>query len=189
MSHPHPVETYLADLYHTRSTGAGTAETSFYPALANLLNAAGHALRPRVRCVMNLRNQGAGMPDGGLFTPDQYQRGADEPTAGQPPARGAVECKPVADDAWLAAKTEQVSRYGGKYRQVLVTNYRDFLLLGADDAGRPVVRETFRIAPSAAAFWAMRNVSRSGSRRMGTGCWTTSSGSCCTPPRWPTRKT
>ena len=66
----HPLETYLRDLRDIRSTGAAVKETSYYPPLANLLNAVGQTLKPRVRCVINLKNQGAGLPDGGLFTPD-----------------------------------------------------------------------------------------------------------------------
>ena len=44
-----PVESYLADLSAVRS--AGTAETSGYPALANLINAIGDALKPKIRAV------------------------------------------------------------------------------------------------------------------------------------------
>ena len=106
----HPLKAYLNDLLIIRSTGANTPETSYYGSLAKLLNAAGQTLKPRVRCVMNLKNQGAGMPDGGLFTPDQFQKGADEPLEGQPPARGVIECKKVKDDAWRTADTAQVSR-------------------------------------------------------------------------------
>ena len=89
----HPLETYLRDLRDIRSTGAAVKETSYYPPLANLLNAVGQSLKPRVRCVINLKNQGAGLPDGGLFTPDQLQKGGDEPLDGQKPGRGAIECK------------------------------------------------------------------------------------------------
>jgi hypothetical protein len=150
----HPLETYLRDLQEIRSTGAGVKETSFYPPLANLLNAVGQQLKPRVRCVINLRNQGAGLPDGGLFTPDQFQKGADDPLDGQPPARGAIECKGTRDDAWVTADGAQVTTYWTKYRQVLVTNYRDFVLVAQDEAtGKPVKRETFRLAPSERAFW------------------------------------
>ena len=66
----HPLQTYLRDLHDIRSTGAAVKETSYYTPLANLLNAVGQSLKPRVRCVINLQNQGAGLPDGGLFTPD-----------------------------------------------------------------------------------------------------------------------
>jgi hypothetical protein len=34
-----------------------------------------------------------------------------------------------------------------------VTNYRDFVLVGQDSAGQPVLLETFRLAPSEKAFW------------------------------------
>jgi hypothetical protein len=150
----HPLETYLRDLRDIRSTGAAVKETSYYPPLANLLNAVGATLKPRVRCLINLKNQGAGMPDGGLFTADQFPRGADEPVAGQTPSRGAIECKGPKDDAWLTATAEQVTRYWDRYRQILVTNYRDFVLVGQDQVtARPVILETFRLAPNEKAFW------------------------------------
>ena len=69
-----PLETYLKELRDIRSTGANVAETSFYPALSTLLNEIGKTLKPKVRCVINIANRGAGLPDGGLFTPDQFQR-------------------------------------------------------------------------------------------------------------------
>ena len=59
-----PVEIYLAEIAAIRATHAGAPETSFYPALANLLNEIGSTLKPRVRCVLQLQNKGAGMPDG-----------------------------------------------------------------------------------------------------------------------------
>ena len=52
-----PLETYLQDLHEIRSTGSGVKETSYYPALSNLLNEVGKRLKPRVRCVMNLANR------------------------------------------------------------------------------------------------------------------------------------
>jgi hypothetical protein len=46
---------------------------------------------PKVYCVMQLQNQGAGFPDGGLFTRDQLQNVSEsEPLLGQLPARGEV---------------------------------------------------------------------------------------------------
>jgi hypothetical protein len=65
-----PLETYIRELYEIRSTGAATPETSYYGPLASLLNDIGKTLKPRVRCIINLKNRGAGLPDGGLFTPD-----------------------------------------------------------------------------------------------------------------------
>ena len=66
------LETYLRALYDAR-LGGGVAETSGYAALANLLNEVGGGLKPKVRCFMNLKNRGAGLPDGGLFTADQLR--------------------------------------------------------------------------------------------------------------------
>jgi hypothetical protein len=106
----HPLEAYLLDLREIRSTGAAVKETSYYPPLANLLNAVGQQLKPRVRCVINLKDQGAGLPDGGLFTPDQLQKGTEEPHDGQPPARGAIECKGTKNNAWATAAGVQVAR-------------------------------------------------------------------------------
>ena len=63
-----------------------------------------------------------------------------------------VEVKSVADDAWLTAAGAQVSRYWQRYRQVLVTNARDFVMVGEDARGQPVRLETFRLADSAADF-------------------------------------
>ena len=141
----HPLATYLNDCRARRGTGATTGETSLYPPLETLLDAAGHGLKPRVRCFMSLKNQGAGFPDGGLFTPDQIARGADEPPPGQAPSRGVVECKKPKDPLLAVADSPQVSRYWDRYNQVLVTNYREFLLLGTDDAGNRVRYEHFKL--------------------------------------------
>ena len=45
-----------------------------------------------------------------------------------------------------------MSRYWGRYRLVLVTNTRDFVLVGEDAQGNPVKLETFRLAESEQAF-------------------------------------
>jgi len=146
-------EHYIAELRDIRASGGGVKETSYYPALSNLLNGIGKTLSPQVRCIMMLRNLGAGMPDGGLYTTDQFPKASDVPADPQNPARGVVEVKGTRDDAWVIADGEQVSRYWDKYRQVLVTNLRDFVLVGQDSDGRQVKLETYRLAPSERAFW------------------------------------
>ena len=144
------VEAYFTDLRLVRGSGGATNERSLYVPLANLLNAVGGALRPKVFCVQELADQGAGHPDFGLYTTQQVQKG--KPKSGQKPERGVVEVKPVADDAWLTASGDQVSRYWDGYRRVLVTNARDFVLVGEDAAGQLVQLETFRLADSEASF-------------------------------------
>jgi hypothetical protein len=153
----HPLALYLADCRNRRATGALTPETSLYSPLEALLNAASAAakLKPKVICFMNLKNQGAGLPDGGLFTKDQIPKGANEAPAGQPPERGVIECKPPKEDVLDIADTRQVSEYWDRYNQVLVTNYREFLLIGRDDSGRPVGHEYYRLAASEREFWQM----------------------------------
>ena len=144
------VKDYLEDLRKIRASGGGTAETSYYPPLTNLLNAVGGTLKPKVFCISQLAQQGADHPDCGLFAANQIQKG--QPQKGQTPACGVVEVKPADDDAWLTADSAQVSKYWGLYRLVLITNTRDFVLLGEDVQGNPAKLETFRLADSAADF-------------------------------------
>ena len=149
------VEAYFRELREVRASGGGTDELSYYPALAKLLRAVGGSLKPKVIPVSNLADRGAGHPDFGLYAAKQVQKG--QPRDGQPPERGVIEVKPIADDAWLTADGAQVGRYWRQYRLVLVTNFRDFVLVGTD-AARPEKLETFRLAESADAFW--RNVQK-----------------------------
>ena len=144
------VETYFADLRRMRASGGATGERSSYGPLANLLNAVGATLKPTVFCVGELADQGVGHPDFGLYAAKQVQKG--RPREGQMPERGVVEVKSAEDDPWLTASGDQVSRYWGRYRLVLVTNTRDFVLVGEDAAGRPAKLETFRLAEDAEEF-------------------------------------
>ena len=125
-----PLETYLQHL--VRIKGRGVAETSGYGALETYLNEIGKGLKPKVVCVINPKNRGAGIPDGGLYTLPQLRKlkvpdGEVIPT---PPERGAMEVKPVAEDVYKVVQGEQVRRYLDKYGQVLVTTYREFVLVG-----------------------------------------------------------
>ncbi len=167
------VENYFTDLRSIRASGGSTPELSYYPPLTNLLNAVGSTLKPKVFCVSQMAQQGAGHPDFGLYSARQIQKG--KPVQGQLPEHGAIEVKPSTNDAWLTADSGQVSKYWGLYRLVLVTNTRDFVLLGEDAAGHPATSvipdsdrgptgglgtgdahpaklETFRLADSAEEF-------------------------------------
>lgn len=139
-----PLTTYLRELRDIRSCGANVPETSFYGPLANLLNAVGRTRKPRVRCIINPKNQGAGIPDGGFFTADQLPRTGEPDLHAQLPPRGVMEVKGTSDDAWQTARSAQVARYLETYGQVFVTNYRDFVLLGRDARGKRVELEAYR---------------------------------------------
>ncbi|MCY3959817.1 MAG: N-6 DNA methylase [Chloroflexi bacterium] len=153
---PRVVEDYLANLRKIRASGGATGERSGYGPLANLLNDVGGGLKPKVFCVGELADQGAGHPDFGLYAAKQVQRGSGSTgsprTVGELPEHGVVEVKSAEDDAWLTAESDQVSKYWGRYRQVLVTNYRDFLLVGEDANGSPTRLESFRLSRDAEDF-------------------------------------
>ena len=70
------------------------------------LKETGKHLDPKVRCVMQMKNRGAGMPDGGFFTAEQWKKiqaaekagRAGSPFQVQTPSRGVLEVKaPSAD--------------------------------------------------------------------------------------------
>ena len=161
------VEAYFADLGKVRASGGSTGELSSYGPLGNLLNAVGATLKPKVFCVSALANQGAGHPDFGLYAAKQAQKG--KLREGQTPERGVVEVKAADDDAWVTADGEQVSRYWGRYGLVLVTNLRDFVLVGEDAAGRTAKLETFRLAGSADDFQRGLEKPRAFARKAGAG--------------------
>ncbi len=161
------VETYLAALGRTRVSGGATGERSSYGPLANLLDAVGATLRPKVFCVGELADQGAGHPDFGLYAAKQVQRG--RPREGQVPERGVVEVKSSNEDVQAQAVREQVGRYWTRYRLVLVTNLREFMLVGDDAQGREATLESFRLAGSEAEFERRLQAPRVFARNIGTG--------------------
>ena len=75
----------------------------------------------------------------------------------------------MVDDAWLTTKSKQVSRYWGRYRLVLVTNLRDFVLVGTDGTGSPAKLETLRLAEDADDFWNKVEKPRAFAREVGAG--------------------
>ena len=141
------VETYFEELGRVRASGGGTGERSSYPALAALLNAVGATLKPKVFCVSELADQGSGHPDFGLYAAKQVQKG--QPRKGQIPERGVVEVKSARENTQTGIVRDQVRRYWDRYRLVLVTNLREFALVGPDPDGRETTLESFCLAESA----------------------------------------
>jgi hypothetical protein len=149
------LQIYLGELRAMRSSGGVVKETSGYGTLANLFNAVGRTLKPKVHCFIHVKNSGAGLPDGGLFTPDQLKNTDEEaPLLGIPlPSRGVIEVKPADAEVDDVADTKQLHDYVKHYGQVLVTNYRSFLLLKRGDNGNPIRLESFQLAPDEKTFW------------------------------------
>jgi hypothetical protein len=147
------VREYLSRMAEIRGTGGATKETSYYSALENLLNQFGKTLKPHVICNGQLRNEGAGNPDFGLYTKAQIQAG--QPRKGQLPERGVIEVKGLADNTWQTAKGTQATKYFDRYGLVLVTNYREFRLIGDGGKGKPIEFDRYTLAADEAAFWTM----------------------------------
>jgi hypothetical protein len=161
----HPLETYLAEIATLRGA---TKETSGYGVLQNLLNDVGHTLKPRVKCIIHPKNSGAGIPDGGLFLPDQLKNRNDEESfVDQKPARGVIEVKSTRDEIADIAETKQVKEYLEHYGLVLLTNYRSFLLLKRGDNGKPVRLESFELAADEKSFWVVAAQPRKAANELG----------------------
>lgn len=149
-----PLASFLASVSAIHASGGGTQETSYYSALNQLFDEIGRGLKPKVRCVMQLKNLGAGNPDGGFFTADQFNRKTDTPKDAGKPSRGVVEVKSPAEAVDGIAASKQVDKYWARYQLVLVTNLRDWLLLGERN-GKRVTLERYTIAPDETAFWTL----------------------------------
>ena len=154
MPHKTALTTYLSELVDIR--GPGVKETSFYPALSNLLNTVGSELRPKVKCVIHPSGKGAGLPDGALFTADQLRCNEDANalfSQGEKPACGVIEAKGTAVKLDDLIKTVQIAKYLTAYGLVLITNLREFALVikGANDL--PEILERYALADTERAFW------------------------------------
>lgn len=151
-----PLERFLKAVHAVRATGAAVPETSYYPAISRLLEDVGMTLTPKVRPVINIRDQGSGIPDGGLFV---VRAGgpvtAVDPMVASIPERGAVEVKPPDRDITKVATSKQVRNYLDRYGKVLVTTMRDWTLVVADASGRAKRTESFQLAGNDDAFWAI----------------------------------
>jgi len=75
---------------------------------------------------------------GSRFDHNRPEVAAEGPLAdGLNPARGVMDTKSPGDDALATANSEQVLKYLNKYGLVLVTNLRDFILVGRVHGNRP----------------------------------------------------
>ena len=140
---------YLIDLRRISKTGQAVPETSYYGAMETLFNTVGQGLEQPVFCVLNPRNRGAGIPDGGLFldTASEEVR-VDRPGFGRQPERGVIEAKPTSQDIDALARSEQVRKYLAQYGQVLATNFYQFVLVtrAADGSARDIGQSTVSLS-------------------------------------------
>jgi hypothetical protein len=151
------LDVYLDEVHRIRATRAGTAETSFYPAIAQMLNHAGATLRPRVFCLHHPSGD-SGIPDFGLFEQAQFKRDEDPVwTQTVTPERGVVEAKSASHSISALLASKQVrQQYLPTYGLVLTTNLWQFRLVNA----KSIIIETFDLAADEAAFWKLAAGSR-----------------------------
>ncbi|HTO83675.1 MAG TPA: type ISP restriction/modification enzyme [Methylomirabilota bacterium] len=149
-----PLQTYLAEMHRLWSTGVATGELSYYTPLQNLFNELGRTLKPKVFCLSNPKDTGAGHPDFYFFTASQLPKAKSlkEPIPEAPPERGVVEAKRATADVRKRIETKQVSDYLRHYGLILVTNYRDFALVGQGPQGEKILLERYQLAASEDAF-------------------------------------
>ena len=161
------VEAYFEDLRRLRASGGATDERSSYVPLANLLNAVGGELKPKVFCIIELADQGSGHPDMGLYAGSQVRR--RRPREGQVPERGVVEVKSPQVALGATEVREQVDRYWSRYQLVLVTSLREFELVGRNASGDEVKLETFSLAATESEFARLLEKPRAAARKLGRG--------------------
>ncbi|MBI1881848.1 MAG: DNA methyltransferase, partial [Chloroflexi bacterium] len=138
-----PLTQYIQSMRQIKASGAATPETSYYGPLETLLNVVGDTLTPKAYAVIQVSKQGAGLPDGGVFEKSLIN-----------PLRSLIEIKPTSDDSWRTAKGLQVTKYWDKTPLVLVTNYRDFVVVGQNElTGQSRIEDTVRLATSETEFW------------------------------------
>ena len=125
---PHPVANYLNELYMIFDSGE--PETSGYPVLSRLLNAAGDELKPRINAIIDPANKEAGGPEGGFFSAKELRKhGRESPALSHlKPARGVIKVKPLDNDLGSFDSSPQARSDLEQYGRVLLTNYRSFAL-------------------------------------------------------------
>ena len=138
------VKAYLDAI--SRISRVGTPELSHYTALDNLFDAIGDQLKPKVRAVVHHSEAGGDQPDLGLFS-----AASKEPLSGSPD-RGVVEVKGSEADLDQLIASEQVAKYWRTHKLVLVTNLRQFALVGENSSGTKTTLERCALAETDAQF-------------------------------------
>src|SRR5579862_7119777 len=133
--------TYLEDAQRIHASGLGTNERSYYPPLAALLRALGEHLTPRVTAIHDIADRGVGHPDFVLEVDGTHD------------LRAAVEVKGADADLDTLIRSEQVRRYLTQHDPTLVTNLRQFALVGRGDGAQSDVIMRYSLADTADMLW------------------------------------
>ncbi len=140
---------YLNRMRQIRQMGRATSETSYYTPLENMLDAVGSRLDPSVTVTSQLSRRGtaitpigvSGVPDFGFFVVENQD------------LRGLIEAKGVDEDVSVIARQQQITKYLRVAPAVLITTYREFLLVTRDAQGRTQIGPFYSLAPDKNTFW------------------------------------
>ncbi len=138
------VEAYLQQLHDIHGTRHRTPELAYRAPLENLLNAIGSTLDPPAHAAGELSDSGSGRPDFGIY---EVRSGS---------LRAVVEVKAVESEVTEIARGEQITGYCQRYGLVLITNYRDYLLVGRSKGNGVSHQGRCTLADDAEAFWRSR---------------------------------
>ncbi len=83
---------------------------------------------------------------------------------------------------------EQVNRYWSRYRLVLVTNLREFELVGRHSSGDEIKLETYRLAATESEFERLLEKPRASAANFGRGLGSTFRAPCRIRRRWRIRR-
>ena len=180
------LEDYLAELKDIHASGAGVPETSYYPALSNLFNAVGKTIKPKVRCIISISNQGRRSAGRRLV----HARSIPAPVLRSPetrPAAGAgrIEVKGTKPEVSAIAVSDQVKDYLKTYGIVIVSNLRSFAIVECGSnghSGRARSRSIWRPMKRTSGKSKPRIPGRLPFRETPSSLSSSSSGRVCTTP-------
>lgn len=146
--------------------GQSTSETSLYGPLESMLNEIYEELGLDAIC-NSQPGTGSMHPDYGVFRKSTCD---SELASGSGPEFAVIEMKGPSEDVRKVAKEKQVRKYLSKHGVVVISNYREFLLIVEDKDGKQHERDFFSLADSEDEFWKLtsrpRNVSTEGAKRL-----------------------
>ncbi|MBM4274416.1 MAG: hypothetical protein FJ134_08160 [Deltaproteobacteria bacterium] len=96
-----PLETYLNELWEVRASGAGAKETSYYGPLAHFLNEIGKKFKPKVKCIINLKNVGPGCPTAAFLPMSSFRNSRTPPPSPARPWPAGSWFLIHQDNAWV----------------------------------------------------------------------------------------
>lgn len=130
--------------------GQSAGETSYYDAIAQMMNAIAEALDIDLLCNPQIRSEDGKIPDYGLFSKSRCHA---DVAPGADPEFGVIEMKYLNEEVRDTAVGRQVGNYLESHGIVVVSNFREFLLLGIDRNGNPWELDFVSLAKSEDEFW------------------------------------